>query len=65
MKITNKSARVISALLKELERQYPNQIPINTPTSLEDLRKLQGHQEVLQSIRNLLDNEEGDEPEEE
>lgn len=55
MKINQTSSYVISALLEELDKHYPNQIPINQSPSIEELRRLQGHQEVIQHIRNLVD----------
>ena len=61
MKLAFTTANTISSLLKELEENFPDTIPINNQISLEEFRTLQGQQEVLQFIRNLLDTEEDDE----
>lgn len=65
MKLTNTTARVLSAIIKEAEQNFPNVIPINTSPSLEEFRRLQGHQEVIQFFRNMLDeqNDEDDDKE--
>jgi hypothetical protein len=55
MKLTNQSIGFLTALLKELEEAFPDTIPINQPTTLEEFRKLQGHQEVIQLIKNIRD----------
>ena len=61
MKLTIESARAITTLLEELELHFPNNIPINNTPSLEDFRKLQGQQEVIQFVRNAIDDGEDDE----
>ncbi len=55
MELTLQSTQIISSLLEELETNFPNHIPINTHVSLEEVRRLQGQQEVVQYIRNLVD----------
>lgn len=61
MKITLQTANMLSALLSDLEENFPNNIPINTYPSIEEFRRLQGQQEVIQFIRNLLDDGEDQE----
>lgn len=60
MKITYKNSQFLTGLIEDLEENFPNSIPINTPISIEDVRRLQGHQEAIQYIRNLLDTGEDD-----
>jgi hypothetical protein len=55
MQITQSTANTLSSLLSDLEEYYPNQIPINSRPTLEDFRRLQGQQEVIQYIRNLIE----------
>ena len=55
MKITSTSAGIITALLEELEEHFPNKVPIHTSPTLEEIRRLQGHQEVIQFLRNLIE----------
>ena len=55
MKLNHTTTTILSDLLEDLEETFPDTIPINSNPSLEDFRKLQGHQEVIQFIRNLLD----------
>lgn len=54
MKITLTTANTISSLLEELDEYFPKEIPINNAITIEDFRRLQGHQEVIQYIRNLI-----------
>lgn len=63
MKLTINSKETISSLLKELEETFPNKIPINCLPELGDFRNLQGKQEVIQFIRNLVEPEEDDDTE--
>lgn len=63
MKLTFQTASVISALIEELEKDFPDTIPINNSPTIEDFRRLQGQQEVIQSIRNLVDTEDDKEDE--
>lgn len=58
MKITFESSKTITSLITELEKDFPNNIPINSAPPIEEIRRLQGHQEVIQWIRNLLGEEE-------
>lgn len=58
MRITFENSKIITALLEELEEHFPNKIPINSSPSLEEIRRLQGHQEVIQYVRNLVDEDE-------
>ncbi len=58
MNLNINTAKAITALLKELQEFFPNHIPINTEVSLEEVRRLQGHQEVIQFIQNLLGEDE-------
>jgi hypothetical protein len=53
MKLTDQSIGFLTALLANLQEQFPDSIPINTSPSLEEFRRLQGHQEVIQYIKNL------------
>jgi len=55
MKLTNKNAGFLTALIKELEETYPNVLPLDKKMSIESLRVLQGQQDILQHLRNLLD----------
>lgn len=61
MKITQSTANTISTLIEELEEDFPNQLPINSDVSIEEFRRLQGQQEVIQYIRNLVAPEETEE----
>lgn len=63
MKITFEVSNILEALLEELKDLFPDSIPINNTPSLEEFRKLQGQQEVIQYIRNRIAPEEteGDE----
>lgn len=55
MKLTTQSIGFLKALLKELKENFPDSIPINSSPSLDEFRRLQGHQEVIQYIKNLTD----------
>lgn len=57
MKITFESSKYFSGLLEELQEYFPNDIPSNLSVTIEDIRRLQGQQEVVQYIRNLLDDD--------
>lgn len=59
MQINQSNKFVITSLLLELEKYYPNKIPLNTSdVQIEDFRILQGQQDVIQYIRNLVEPEE-------
>ena len=58
MKITLNAAATLSGLLKELSRDFPDNIPINNDIDLLQIRRMQGNQEVIQWIRNLLESDE-------
>lgn len=58
MNITQATANVISALIKELDTDFSATIPLSSSTNIEDLRRLQGQQDVVQYVRNLLTTEE-------
>ena len=55
MKITLTNSKIISGLIEELQKDFPNNIPINNDIDLLEVRRLQGQQEVIQWIKNLLD----------
>lgn len=63
MKLTNQSIGFLTALLKELKETFPDSIPINSSPSLEEFRRLQGQQEVIQYIKNLKEEERDDDEE--
>lgn len=60
MKITDRTSGFLKDLLEDLEMNFRNQIPIHAPISLDEFRRLQGQQEVVQFVRNLINNEEED-----
>lgn len=64
MKLTNQTIGFLTALLKELKEAFPDSIPINSSPTLEEFRRLQGHQEVIQFIKNLKEHEGGSDDEE-
>lgn len=48
------SAGVLNELIKKLKERYPNRIP-NTLIEVEHLRVLQGQQDIINYIQELID----------
>lgn len=60
MKLTDANVNTLRSLLKDLKLNFPSSIPINREVSLEEIRRLQGQQEIIQYIDNMIDAQDED-----
>lgn len=60
MKLSHTNLKTAKAILKDLEENYPNKIPLETNIPIEQIRRLQGQQDIIQHIRNLVIDEDSE-----
>jgi hypothetical protein len=62
MKPSLSQVNTLKKLLKDLNENFDSNIPTGRNVGLEDFRRLQGQQDVILYIRNLIEGDDDDRP---